>query len=67
MAPVCKRWRRLAILSWKSLKRLSFENMFKSIFRAGKHGELWCSVCRERVKGGRGEGKGKGNGSICIQ
>ena len=38
-APVCKRWQRLAILSWRSMKNLSFENMFKSIFRAGKHGE----------------------------
>ena len=41
-----------------SLHKMEGINMFKSIFRAGKHGELWCSVCRERVKGGRGEGKG---------
>ena len=38
-ASVCKRWQRLAIMSWRSMKRLSFDNMFKSIFRAGKHCE----------------------------
>ena len=55
LAPVCKRWQRLAILSWRSLKRLSFENMFKSIFRAGKHGKragrVWCA--------GRGGAEGR--------
>ena len=36
---VCKRWRVLSLLSWKRIRSLSFENMFKSIFRGGMHRE----------------------------
>jgi hypothetical protein len=34
---VCRRWRSLLLLSWKSIRSLSFENMFKSIFKGGSH------------------------------